>query len=225
LKNIIKYITGKTVQPLIAKYLSKQRVYRYKGIRLQVPSQVFHPAFFFSTRLLLQYIDRLDLAKKTFLELGAGSGLIAFNAAKKGALVTATDISLTAVEFLKINQNTNNIPLQVIASDLFNDIPRQHFDIIAINPPYYKKNPETENDYAWYCGEDSSYFTLLFKNLGCYINDSSEVYMILCDGCDIELIKVIAAQYNFHFELMKTKKNIVETNYIFKIKTTGLQYA
>jgi len=222
LKRFIKYISGKTVQPLVKKYLSKQRVYRYKGIRLQIPPQVFHPAFFFSTKFLLRYINALDVTNKNFLELGAGSGLIGFTAAKRGAIVTATDINQTAIAFLRRNKRNNKIPVKVIASNLLDNIPQQVFDIIAINPPYYKKNPASEADYAWYCGENGDYFITLFKNIGDYINSNSTVLMTLCDGCDIELIKNIALQAGFGMTTVQAKNNLVEMNYIFKIEKAAV---
>jgi len=128
------------------------------------------------------------------------------------------------LSFLKKIKGAITFLLKIIASDLFANIPKQHFDIIAINPPYYKKNPGTEAEYAWYCGENSEYFTLLFSNLDGYINGSSEIYMILCDGCDIDQIKSIAGQSNYHLDLVREKRNIVETNYIFKIKKMVSQH-
>jgi len=155
--------------------------------------------------------------KKNFLELGAGSGLIAFSAAKKGALVTATDINPIAIEYLKKNSRLNNLPLQIIQSDLFQNIPLQAFDIIAINPPYYKKQPVTEAEFAWYCGTNGEYFSALFEDLKNYIHGQSLVIMILSDVCDLEMIKDIAAGYSFIFEPVQTKKLMWEINYIFKI--------
>ena len=93
----------KHTKPLLVKYLSATKCYQYKGIKLIIPPEVFHPGFFFSTKLLLQYINQFSLQQKTFLELGAGSGLIAIYAAKKNAMVTATDINPVAVEYLKKN--------------------------------------------------------------------------------------------------------------------------
>lgn len=219
LSNAIKYITAKTVQPLVRGYLSKERTYRYKGITLQVPPQVFHPAFFFSTKYLLQFISSLQLSQKNVLELGAGSGLIAFMAAAKGAVVKATDINSIAVEYLRKNSKRNNLAINVIESDLFNSIPKQQFDIIAINPPYYKKDPVTQAEYAWYCGEESEYFINLFKGMGAFIHSSTEVYMILNEECDIALIKNIAAQNNYRLVLIESKRRMWEMNYIFKIET------
>src|SRR5260221_1083115 len=146
MKATFKHIVARTYKPLLEKYLSKTRMYKYEDIKLEVPPQVFHPGFFFSTQLLLNHIKQLHLKGKSVLEPGCGSGLISINAAKKGANVTATDINPVAIEFLKKNSRQNNVKLRIIQSDLFQNISRQSFDIIAINPPYYKKQPLIDKD-------------------------------------------------------------------------------
>ena len=164
MKAITKYITGKTLQPAVKKYLSKTRIYRYRNIELIIAPGIFHPAFFFSTKILLHYVLQLELSNKKLLELGAGSGLISFISAQKNALVTATDINPIAVEYLKTNSEKNHLPIKVILSDLFDKISPQQFDIIVINPPYYKKDPKTDADHAWYCGANAEYFYKLFAS-------------------------------------------------------------
>ena len=77
MRNIIKYFVGTIYKPLLEKYLSKTRHYKYKGINLIIPPEVFHPAFFFTSKLLFRYVSSLPITGKTFLELGAGSGMIA----------------------------------------------------------------------------------------------------------------------------------------------------
>ena len=74
-----------------------------KTLNWKYPPEVFHPGFFFSTRLLLKLYQTIAIAGKSFLEPGCGSGLISIYAAKKGAIVTATDINPVAIEFLKKN--------------------------------------------------------------------------------------------------------------------------
>ena len=193
-------------------------MYQYDGIRLEIPPQVFHPGFFFSTRLLLNYIRQLPLKNKTFLEPGCGSGLISLYAAKEGALVTATDINLVAIEYLKKNSLRNNIALTIISSDLFTNIPEQRFDIIAINPPYYKKQPLTAKDYAWFCGVNGEYFDGLFKRLDNYSHSGSGIFMILFEDCDLEMIETSAAENGFKLHLVQTHKNLLERNFIYKIE-------
>lgn len=218
MKTVIRHIVARTYKPLLVKYLSKTRQYRYKDIRLEIPPEVFHPGFFFSTKLLLQYISKLPLKGKRFLELGCGSGLISIAAAKKGALVTASDINRVAVEYLKKNALQNKVKVDVIESDLFQNIIKQPFHIIAINPPYYKKQPLTPKDHAWFCGENGEYFSALFNSLSEYIHTSTEILMVLTEDCDMEMIKSFAVKNGFVLSCVHTKKNILEKNFIFKVE-------
>lgn len=217
MRSLIKYIVTKTYKPLLVKYLAATRHYSYKGISLDVPPQVFHPGFFFSTRFLLRHLDTLSLKNKTFLELGAGSGLIAMYAARQKALVTATDINTTAIYWLQKNSQRNRTDLEVIHSDLFENIPPQAFDFIAINPPYYKKKPVLEIDHAWYCGEQGEYFSRLFAGLGSYRHRETKVLMVLSDACDLEMISAMARDRGFTMDLVQQRKNLLETNFIFRI--------
>ena len=220
LKTAIKHIVAHTYRPLLVKYLSKTRIYKDGDIKLEIPPQVFHPGFFFSTRILLNYIKELPLKDKSFLEPGCGSGLVSIFAAKKKAIVTATDINPVAIEFLKKNSLQNNVKLTIIESDLFQDIPKQHFDIIAINPPYYKKQPQSAKDYAWYCGENGEYFSDLFKELNNYIHKASQVLMVAFEGCDMKMIEDMAKQNGFQLNCIYSKQNLLERNFIFKIGKT-----
>ena len=217
MKAALRHIVAHTYKPLLIRYLSKIRKYKYEDIQLEISPQVFHPGFFFSTRLILNYIKKLPMRGKSLLEPGCGSGLISIYAARKGAIVTATDINPVAIEFLQKNSHKNHSKLTIIQSDLFRNIPMQPFDIIAINPPYYKKQPLTPKDYAWFCGENGEYFENLFKELNNYIHPGSEVYMVLFDGCDIEMITNMAAQNDFNLHCVHTHKNLLEKCLIFKI--------
>ena len=218
MKNLLKYFLTRTYRPLLTKYLSATRTYIYKGIVLSIPREVFHPGFFFSTKLLLRYISQQPLFQRSFLELGAGSGLISIFAARQGANVTATDINPVAVEFLEKNRSQNAVEFKIIHSDLFDRIPVRSFDWIAINPPYYKKKPRTDADYAWYCGEHGEYFDQLFSELGNYMHSGSNCLLILCDGCDMKMVLDMAQRYGFHLQCVFRKKNLLEENFIFKIE-------
>ena len=168
--------------------------------------------------MLLQYIRTYSLQGKRILELGAGSGLIAMHAARSGANVMASDINPIAVEQLKKNSMQNEIKLEIVLSDLFDNIRPQTFDMIIINPPYYKKKPASFLDHAWFCGEKGEYFSALFTQLSAYLHDSSQVIMILCDGCDTQMIEQIAERHHFRLTCVQTKKNILEKNFIYKIE-------
>ncbi len=197
-------------------YLKKNRSYTYKGIQIQVNKGVFHPGLFFSTGILLDYLKQFPLQGKKFMELGAGTGLIAVWAAKKGAIVMATDISSLAVGNTNINAQKNNVSVQMIHGDLFEKIDKILFDFIVINPPYYKKQPVTEAEYAWFCGENSEYFKKLFKGLPSYIHPQTKTIMVLSEACNIDEINAIAVHNKFKMQLKKEIYRLIEMNYVYE---------
>lgn len=207
--------------PLIRKiaktYTSKERNFSFKNINVIVKPGVFHPGLFISTKMLLNFIDALILDNKAFLELGAGSGVISVLAAKKGARVFASDISKIAVENIRLNANINDVKINTLESNLFQNIPRMNFDYIVINPPYYKKDPVSDAEYAWYCGSNFEYFRNLFTSLPGFVNQNSNVFMILSEVCDIEEIKKIGIANGFKWKVELSKTVWGERNFIFRI--------
>jgi release factor glutamine methyltransferase len=167
--------------------------------------------------MLFRYLAKEHLNKKKFLELGAGSGLLSIYAAKRGASVVATDINPIAVRCIEANVAENSVSVATVYSNLFDALPRQVFDFIAINPPYYKKSPSSVSDYAWYCGERGEYFQNLFTGLSRYMDNDSSVLMVLCDGCDLQMIKNYAMENSFSMKCVQSRKTLIERNFIFKI--------
>jgi len=218
MRRVVRYLVTRFYKPLLVRYLSKTRKYTFKGVQLLIPPEVFHPAFFFSTKYLLRYISGLPLQQSSFLELGAGSGLISIFVAGKGSDVMATDINPVAVEYLEKNRRANNVNMEVIHSDLFEQIPSRTFDIIAINPPYYKKQPQTFAEHAWYCGENGEYFDRLFHSLPDYMHGQSTVLMTLSDGCDETMIRNLAIKNGCRLNRVHSMQNLMEEIYIFKIE-------
>jgi len=198
-------------------YTAKERKYSYKGINIIVKPGVFHPGLFFSTKILLNFIEGLELKDQSFLELGAGSGIISIYAAQKGAQVTTTDISKIAVDNIINNVKKNDVEVEIIHSNLFENIRFKKFDYIIINPPYYSKTPISEKDYAWYCGNDFEFFRSLFNTVSNYIIESSKIFMILSEDCDIITIKNIAKKDGYILNDILSVKKWGERNTIFSL--------
>ena len=199
-------------------YTSKERCFSFKDIRVKVEPGVFHPGLFISTKILLSFAEKLQLEEKSFLELGAGSGIISILAARKGANVYASDISSIAVENIKLNAQINSTKITVIKSDLFENIPKQQFDFIIVNPPYYQKDPATEEEYAWFCGSNFEFFTNLFSSIQDYINSNSGVFIILSEVCNIKKIKSIGESKGFRWKMELERSVWGEKNFIFSLK-------
>lgn len=214
---ILKKMTP-VLQALMWRFLARDRNFSYKGIHILVKSGVFYPRFVFSTKILLGLLNKRNLEGVRFLELGAGSGIISLLAARKGAIVTASDINPLAVENICLNAERNKLNVNIIQSDLFTNIPDKEFELIIITPPYYPKDPSNYTEMAWYCGKDFEYFKKLFPQLDDIYKPSTEILMILSEDCRIDTIREIATRAGLSFKLIYKEKRIGEWNFVFMIE-------
>ena len=80
---------------------------------------------------------------KKILDLCTGSGAIAISLAKyiKTSQITATDISQEALEVAQKNAKNNQVEQQIafLQSNLWEQIPKEKYDMIVSNPPYIKR--------------------------------------------------------------------------------------
>lgn len=220
MRNFIKKISHPFLKLGLKLFYYKPRSYCYDTICIKVHPNVFPPHLTSSTKILLDFINPLDLKEKRFLELGCGSGIISLVAAKKEAKVIATDINETALEYLKLNALKNNLEVDIVKSNLFEKLEHHTFDCIIINPPYYPKNAKNTKEQAWFCGENFEYFENLFFQLPNFINENTFCYMIVSEDCEIETIKKIGVKNKLNFQLVLQKKSSFEKNYIFQINKT-----
>jgi len=217
IRKLLKKLTHPFLKYGTEKWFSKPRPYTYDGIKVMVMPDVFPPHYTFSTKILLDYIKQLDVNGKTVLELGCGSGIVALYAASKNAKVTASDINTNALKALKTASVKNNLPIEIINSNLFEAITNTSYDYIIINPPYYPKAPKNIKEQAWFCGENFEYFESLFSQLA--QRQDNTVLMVLSQDCHIEKIKTIASQHQLQFEVEQEQNSLAERNFIFRIKS------
>lgn len=206
---------------LLAKiYLSKPRNFSLQNISVRVFPGVFHPGLFFSTKVFIEYLESIELRNKRILELGAGSALISIYCARKGGVVTASDVNPKVIAAIDSNATKNGVFLKAVLSDLFDKLEVADFDLIIINPPYYPKQAKTMDERAWFCGEDFEYFQKLFRQLGESKWKDTMVLMILSEDCQLHEIRRIAKENYLKDTLVFSKTVSGEENYIFKIEHT-----
>ena len=153
----------------------------FYGYKINVNENVLIPRY--ETEYLVEktikYYKKLFNDKVSILDIGTGSGAISI-ALKKNidCDVTACDISKKALEMAKNNAKSNNVDINFIESDIFNNI-NDKYDIIISNPPYISNNEEVEYSVdkyephlALYANDNGLYFYKeIIKNASKYLND------------------------------------------------------
>lgn len=212
----LKNIWFRLFSARIVRKMENDRSYRYKDLTIEMQPGVFHPRYFDSSQMLIQWVEDNDVADKNLIEVGCGSGIASIRAAQKGANVCAIDIHPKAVELLQRNATENGVQLTTLESDLFTKVDDIHFDYVLINPPFYPKNPRSNAEKAWFCGAGLEYFHALFEQLK-NRNLSNGILMTLSDDCDLERIQSIAKEHGYTFVLRQTKKSFFEKNFLFEV--------
>lgn len=111
-------------------------VQEFMGLKFIVSSDVLVPRQ--DTETLAEYV--LPLVRgKSVLDMCTGSGCLAISLMKLGdaALCIATDFSQKALEIAKKNAKLNNVNVEFIHSDMFDNVTKK-FDVIVSNPPYIR---------------------------------------------------------------------------------------
>lgn len=87
-----------------------------------------------TTALCLEWLDGEDLAGKSVLDYGCGSGILAIAAAKLGAAeIVATDIDPQALEATQENTRRNQLTTDRIFTCMPEDLPAQQYDVVIAN--------------------------------------------------------------------------------------------
>ena len=130
------------------------------------------------TEILVEEVLKLAQAKKncTILDMCTGSGCIGISLAKrlqKDVQITLVDISNKALKVAEKNAINNKVNVQLIQSDMFNNIDTsKKYDIIVSNPPYIEtdeilnlnKQVQNEPHLALDGGKDGLDFYRIFAN-------------------------------------------------------------
>ena len=175
----------------------------FYGLEFDVNKKVLTPRM--ETELL---VERVLLATKNFknctvLDLGTGSGAIAISVAKNSdASVTAVDISKSALATAQSNAKKNDVQIEFLHSNLFEDLKRKRkFDIIVSNPPYIpsaeiatldKNVRECDPVLALDGGQDGlDFYREISRNAGARLNSGGMIFYEVGKGQALDVKKIL----------------------------------
>lgn len=210
-------------RPFVQWYTNRETSYSYNDLKVKVTPGVFHPRFFYSTTFMLEFLEFINFNRKKVIEIGSGAGLISIYAATEGANVLAVDICPLAVENTSNNVNLNSSKIQegkgainVLQSNLFENVQPGIFDLLLVNPPFYQGEAKKTGEHAWYAGKNLEYFKGLFNNCRRFMDKESEMYLVLSEDCDFQKINTIAREHGIVMKVISEKSFLTESLYIFK---------
>jgi release factor glutamine methyltransferase len=136
---------------LLRRRIGRLVLERVGDIPVVVLPDVFNPAVFRTSALLVEAVTANVRRVDRVLDVGAGTGIAAVAAALNGARVRAVDVNAEAVRCTRINALLNGVDdrLDVHHGDLFDAANGDTFDVVICNPPFFRGQPAGARELAW----------------------------------------------------------------------------
>ncbi len=138
-ENISKIKEGYPVQYIIG-YVS------FYGLKIKVNENTLIPRY--ETEYLIEktinYIKKNNFINPKILDICTGTGCIGLTLKHKlpNSNITISDISTSALEVAKLNKEELKLDINIIESDLYENIKDTDYDIIISNPPYVMEDEQ-----------------------------------------------------------------------------------
>ncbi len=146
-KSVLDYYQQRIEQKKPSAYITNEAW--FAGLSFYVDERVLIPRSPFAELIGQQFSPWvMDEEVHNILELCTGSGCIAIACAHvfENANVVASDISADALAVAEINRHNHGLEdrLELVQSDLFENVPNRQYDLIVSNPPYISEHEMTE---------------------------------------------------------------------------------
>ncbi|QNM93546.1 peptide chain release factor N(5)-glutamine methyltransferase [Mycoplasma sp. Pen4] len=135
-------------------------------VHLDLSRKVLIPRYETEELIIQVSEENKNREKLDVLDLCTGSGYIALGLKKKQPTwnIDASDIDLEAIEQTRVNKEINHLDVNIIQSDVFQNINKK-YDIIVSNPPYIQPSEKLSKSvtdfeplHALYAKDDGLYF-------------------------------------------------------------------
>lgn len=112
----------------------------FYGLKIKVNESTLIPRYEteYLIEKLLKYIKKYNIKNPKILDMCTGTGCIGLTLKHElpKSIVTLSDVSSSALEMANLNKKDLNLNVEIIQSDLFENIKEKNYDILISNPPY-----------------------------------------------------------------------------------------
>jgi release factor glutamine methyltransferase len=177
------------------------------------------------TFLILKEVAKLSSGN--VLDMGTGSGILAFAAAVKADSVIGADINPDAVEFCKKRAAELGVKnTSFIVSDLFSYFERHalKFDLIIFNPPYLPEmHGEEEEVRTIVSGGKKGYETLerFFSQASEYLMPFGKILVLFSTLTGKDKVHEIIERFGFSFQKLSEEDLFGETLFVYECEKSS----
>jgi methylase of polypeptide subunit release factors len=160
--------------------------WRRKGVEVPALGARVHPHYGVFAPVRGEHVDlvaeaarRWPVGGKRALDVGTGTGVLAFVLARAGAAVTATDLSPAALA--STAEDAGRLGLDGLVTPVQADLfPDGRFDLVVCNPPWLPAEAVTPLDRAIY-DTGGAFLAGLLSGLRAHLQPGGECWLILSD--------------------------------------------
>ena len=167
------------------------------------------------SELLRRFV--VEYAFGDVLDMGTGSGILAFAAAEKDNVksVLAVDIDDESLEYVKNNKNKK---ISAIKSDLFANITTNDiFDTIIFNPPYLPQDPKDSHQ-ALYGGAEGYELTVRFLDEAkTHLTSGGIILLLFSSLTNKERVDTEIKKRSYHFKELGFEAHFFERLYVYRL--------
>lgn len=221
-ENIAKIESGYPVQYIIG-YVN------FYGLKIYVNENTLIPRY--ETEYLiektLKYIDTYKFNNPKILDMCTGSGCIGLTLKSElpESIITLSDVSPSALKVAEENAKNLSLDVNIITSDLFNNIKENDYDILISNPPYVMEDeplPKTvlhEPHLALYSKKSGTHhIEQILKNASIYLKNKFLIALEINEKSECALTKLIEKYFDNNIQYYFEKDLAGKTRYLFILK-------
>ena len=174
------------------------------GKRIPVLPGVFSPKYVSDVKWFAQEVPKI-VGKRSFLEIGTGTGVIALFVGLNGARkMVTTDINAVAVKNARKTFRMHKLRIPARKGNIFEPMKKnEKFNVIFWNHPFHAdKKPKSMLERGGY---DHQYENLraFFTGAKTHLTNDGEVLLGTSKSARLDLIRVFAREYGYVCKLVK----------------------